>query len=149
DRPAVRQVPLAYFESYQQAYQFNPDYLSRKIQVNQETIRLAYARNQRLPSLDLKADYGFNGLGQSPTESWSDIGHYNCPAWSVGVEMRVPVTGGIKERNELEAAKLGQRRALLGLKEVETQIANALDSATYKTRSYVDNIESYKSVVDF
>jgi hypothetical protein len=63
--------------------------------------------------------------------------------------MRVPVTGGIKERNELEAAKLGQRRALLGLKEVETQIANALDSATYKTRSYVDNIESYKSVVDF
>jgi outer membrane protein len=149
DKPVIREVPLTYFENYQQAYQLNPDYLSRKIQVNQETIRLAYARNQRMPQLDLKADYGFNGLGDSPAQSWDDIGRYNFPAWSIGLEMRVPVTGGVKERNELEAAKLSQERALLGLKEVEIQIGNALDASLYKTRSYMDNIESYRSVVDF
>jgi outer membrane protein TolC len=149
DQPVVRDLPLTYFESYQQAFELNPDYLSRKIQIHQENIRVGYARNQRMPQLDLKANYGFNGLGQSPGDSWDDIGHYDFPAWSIGVEMRIPITGGIRERNEYEAAKLGQERALLGLKEIEIQIGNALDSAMHKTRSYHDNISSYKSVVQF
>jgi outer membrane protein len=149
DRPAIREVPLSYFDSSQLAYELNPDYLSRKIQIQQESIRLAYARNQRWPELDLKANYGFNGLGQSPSESWYDVDHQDFPAWSVGVEMRIPVTGGIKERNELEAARLGHKRALLGLKEVEVQIANALDSALHKVRSYLDNVRTYQKAVDF
>src|SRR3954451_25153147 len=91
DRPVIRDLPLTYFESYQQAFQLNPDFLSRKIQINQETIRLAYARNQRLPQLDLKANYGFNGLGATPNESWEDIGHYDYPVWNVGLEMRIPI----------------------------------------------------------
>jgi outer membrane protein len=149
DKPPIRETPLSYFESYQQAFELNPDYLSRKIQVNQETIRLGYARNQRLPQLDLKADYGFNGLGDTPGQSWDDIGHYDFPAWSVGLELRVPMTGGIRERNELQAARLGQERALLGLKEVEVQIANALVSAMHKARAYLDSVQSYRSVVAF
>lgn len=149
DKPVIRAVPLTYFDSYQQAYQLNPDYLSRKTQVNQENIRLAYARNQRLPQLDFKADYGFNGLGHNPSEAWEDVGRYNFPVWSVGLEMRIPITGGIRERNELEAAKLSQDRALLALKEVEIQIGNALDSAMNKTRGYADNLESYQQVVSF
>jgi outer membrane protein TolC len=149
DKPVMREVPLSYFDNYQQAFELNPDYLSRKIQVNQETIRLAYARNQRLPQLDLKANYGFNGLGDTPSASWDDIGRYNFPAWSIGLDMRVPITGGVKERNEFEAAKLSQQKAFLGLREVEIQIGNALDSAIYKTRSYLDNVESYNRVVQF
>ena len=149
DQPAIRELPLNYFESYQQAFQLNPDYLSRKIQINQEDIRVAYARNQRLPQLDLKANYGYNGLGASPGESWDDVGHSDFPTWDVGVEMRIPVTGGVRERNEFQAAKLGRQRALLGLREVEVQIGNALDSAMYKTKSYLDNVQNYRSVVDF
>lgn len=149
DQPAMRELPMTYFESYQQAFQLNPDYLSRQLQIQQETIRLGYARNQRLPQLDFKANYGFNGLGQSPGDSWDDIGRYDFPTWSVGVEMRIPVTGGVRERNEYEAAKLARQRALLGLKEIELQIGNALESATYKTRSYRDNVQNFNSVVDF
>jgi outer membrane protein TolC len=149
DQPAVRELPLTYFDSYQQAFQLNPDYLARKITVNQETIRLGYARNQRLPQMDLKANLGYNGLGQTPGDSWDDVGHADFPVWSVGLEMRIPVTGGVRERNELAAAKLGQQRALLGLKEIEIQIGNALDSSMRKTRSYLDNVQSYRSVVEF
>ncbi len=149
DRPAYREVPLTYFENYEQAFQLNPDYLSRKMQVRQETLRLAYARNQRLPQLDLKANYGFNGLGTTPSEAWDDVGNSDFPSWSVGVEMRIPVTGGVRERNELEAARLGQRRALLGLKEIEVQIGNALEAAMSRTRSYFDNVQSYEAVVNF
>lgn len=149
DRPVIRQLSMSYFDSYQQAFQLNPDYISRKIQIQQETIRLAYARNQRLPELNLKGTYGFNGLGNTPEEAWDDVGRSDFPAWSVGVEMRIPVTGGIRERNELAAAKLGQQRARLGLKEIEVQIGNALDSTMYKTRSYHQNVDSYHEVVAF
>lgn len=149
DRPVFREVPLTYFESNEQAFQLNPDYLSRKVQINQEMVRLAYARNQRLPQLDFKANYGFNGLGTTPREAWDDIGYSDFPSWSVGVEMRIPVTGGVRERNELEAAKLGRQRALLGLKEIELQIGNAIEAAMFKTRNYFDNVRSYEAVVDF
>src|SRR5262249_1170662 len=80
---------------------------------------------------------------------WDDVTHSEFPVWSVGVEMRVPVTGGIRERNELEAARLSQQRALIGLKEIEIQIGNALNSSLYKTRGYLDNVAKYQSAVDF
>ena len=41
--------------------------------VRQEELRVAYAKNQRLPQLDLKASYGLNGLGSTPGESWDDV----------------------------------------------------------------------------
>ena len=149
DQPLMRELPLTYFESSQQAFQLNPDYLSRKVQIQQETIRLGYARNQRWPQFDLKANYGFNGLGQSPSDSWDDVGRYDFPTWSVGVEMRIPVTGGVRERNEYEAAKLARQRALLGLKEIELQIGNALEASMFKTRGYRGNAQSFQVVVDF
>jgi outer membrane protein len=149
DEPVIRKIPLSYFESREQASQLNPDYLSRRTQVRQEEIRVAYSRNQRLPQLDLRASYGFNGLGQSVDESWDDIGRSEYPTWSVGVEMRIPVTGGVRERNEYAASKLARQRALVGLKEIEMQIGNALESVMHRVRSYEDNVQSYRAVVEF
>src|SRR5207244_7283899 len=45
--------------------------------------------------------------------------------------------------------KLSKQKALLGLKEIEVQIANALESALLKVHSLQANVESYRSVVDF
>ena len=149
DLPAVRTEPLTYFDSFEQAFLLNPDYLSRKKAIQQENIKLAYAKNQRLPQLDLKASYGLNGLGLTPGDSYGDIDSQDRPAWSVGLEMRIPVTGGVKERNELAAAKLARQKALLGLKEVETQIGNALQVGIQKVQSAMANVTNYQSVVDF
>ena len=55
---------------------------------------------------DLKAAFGLNGLDDSPWSAWDDIQMRNFPSWSVGVQMRIPVLGGIKTRAELEAARL-------------------------------------------
>jgi hypothetical protein len=35
------------------------------------------------------------------------------------------------------------------MREIEVQIQNALESAMYKTRGYLDNVQSYNSVVEF
>ncbi|MBI4324341.1 MAG: TolC family protein [Chloroflexi bacterium] len=146
DQPVAKEVPLNYFDSYSVAFELNPDYLTRRTQIAAENIKVAYAKNQKLPQLDLKASYGLNGLGNSFLAGFDGT---EFPAWSVGVEMRVPITGGIKERNELEAAKLSQKRALVGLKEVEVQIGNALDTSILKVRNLGESVKNYQLVVDF
>src|SRR5690606_26655648 len=117
--PELQDVPVDYYESYRNAFDHNPDYISRRQEALAENVRLAFAKNQRLPQLDLKASYGLNGLGGSPAHSWDDVEGGDFPAWSVGVELRIPITGGIRERNEYEAAKLAKQRSLVGLKEIE------------------------------
>jgi hypothetical protein len=115
----------------------------------QEYVRVSYARNQRLPELDLKGSYGLNGLGDSPSASWREIELAGFPSWSVGVELRLPLAGGIKSANELAAAKLRQKEAELNLKEMETQVVNALDTALYKLKSAREIAHNYQKVVDF
>lgn len=149
DQPAQPDGPLTYFESFEQAFHLNPDYLARRAEIQRENIRLAFAKNQRLPQLDLKASYGLNGLGLTPGEAWDDINRADYPAWSVGVELRIPLAGGIRERHELAAAKLSKQKALLGLKDVEVQLSNALRTALTRVAHVRDNARNYQSVADF
>lgn len=149
EAPALREVPLDYYDSYKMAYEQNPDYLTRRSQAVAENVRLDFAKNQLLPQLDLKGSYGFNGLGSSPGQGFDDVTASDYPAWSVGVEFRIPVTGGIKERNELRAARLGKDKSIMALREVEVQIGNALHNSILKVRNLRESVESYKSVIDF
>ncbi|MEW6156041.1 MAG: TolC family protein, partial [Verrucomicrobiota bacterium] len=149
DPPVIRPVAVAFYADYQQAFMTNPDYLIRQKQVDQENLRIKYTRNQRLPQVDLKASYGLNGLGTSPGDSWDDIDSHEFPAWSLGVEMRIPMLGGKREKNDYEAAKLSKKRALFNLKEAEIQIGNSLNSAIHKVQTYRENVQNYQSVVEF
>ena len=150
DEPLERDVAMSYFEGWQLAFESNPDYLSQRKRAITEGVRVAYAKNQRWPQLDLKASYGLNGLStESPSRSWDDIEHGGFPSWSVGVELRLPLAGGIKSRHELGAARIRQKQALLSLKEIETQIANALQTAIQKIISLRDSVAGYTSAVTF
>ena len=149
DKPTLIEVEDSFFDSYQRAFELNPDYLGRRQQVMSENIRLAFVKNQRLPQLDLNATYGLNGLGDSPAGAFDDVERADYPAWTVGVELRVPLTGGVRERNELEAAKLSKRKALVGLKEVEVQIVNSLETAVLRLRNRRANVVNYEAVADY
>ena len=149
DQPgATVQIP-AFYESGQTALQTNPDYLGQLGKMKQENIRLAYAKNQRLPQLDLRASYGLNGLGTDPGSSWNDVETRGFPSYSVGAELRIPLGGGIKGRYDLEAARLRKQEALTSLKETETQILNAIDTALRKIRSTRDSTVDYERMVTF
>ncbi|HYE33601.1 MAG TPA: TolC family protein [Methylomirabilota bacterium] len=147
--PEAREIQISYYDAFKDAFDLNPDYVSRRKQAVAENIRLAYAKNQRLPQLDLKASYGVNGLGGSLSSAHTDFNDLTYDAWTVGLEMRIPVTGGIREKNELEAAKLSKQKALLGIKEIEVQIGNALDTAILKVRNLAESIRNYQSVENF
>ncbi len=149
DQPGAKSVSWTFGESMSRAIEANPDYLSRRKQIESSRIRLAYAQNQRWPQLDLKASYGLNGLGDSPSSSFDQITHSDFPAWSLGVELRIPLAGGIKSRAELAGAKLGVQQGLLGLQEIETQLGNAIETALRKARSASANVTNLQALADY
>jgi hypothetical protein len=67
----------------------------------------------------------------------------------VGLELRVPLAGGIKTANELAAARLRYQASLMTLREIETQMANSLDTAMHKLQSTADGVRGYRTVLGF
>jgi outer membrane protein TolC len=149
DPPQVRETQHSFFEVWRAAYDLNPEYHVQRFRVLQEANRLGYARNQRLPELNLKGSYGLNGLGETPGDSWNDIEMGGFPSWNVGVELRVPLAGGIKTGNDLAAARLRYQSSQLTLREVETQMVNSLDTALHKIQSARESVRGYRTVQGF
>ena len=148
DAPKTNAAP-EFMDSGKAAFEMNPDYLAQSKKLQQENIRVAYAKNQRLPQLDLKGSYGLNGLGSDPGSSWDDIEHRGFPSWSAGVELHIPLGGGIRGRNELGAAKLRKEQALLMLKEIENQILNSITTTLRKLRTAGNSVRDYEQIVAF
>ncbi len=149
DAPQVKEASESYFNLWRDAFDLNPDYLIQRQKVVQELIRLGYARNQRLPEVNFKVSAGLNGLADTPGGSWDDIETGDFPSWSIGLEFRIPIGGGIKSANELAAAKLRRQEALLALHDLETQLANGIDTALQKMRSARETVRNYAIVTEF
>ncbi|MBF0454274.1 MAG: TolC family protein [Magnetococcales bacterium] len=113
-------------KSLQTAFVRQPEYLSRKMKIVREEIRVAYAQNQQLPQLDLKAEFTMNGLGPTTPNTISSALFEDYNTWSIGAEFSIPV-GGIKGNSEYRAAKLREKQALLDLHAIEVALTNNLD----------------------
>jgi outer membrane protein TolC len=142
--PPARVEPerLAFEDRWPTLFDFNPDYVAQRKRIDQEGIRVAFARNQRLPQLDVRASYGMNGLGQTAGASWDAVTSGEFPTWYVGAELRVPLGGDAKSRHELSAARDRQSASVLALKDLETQLANLLATSIHRVRN------SHASIAD-
>jgi outer membrane protein TolC len=149
DQPKTDEEPPSFFDAWKAAYESNPDYLIQRRKAVQEAVRVGYAKNQRLPEVDLHGSYGKNGLADSPGASWNDIERQDFPSWSIGIEFHIPLGGGVKGANELAAALLRRKEAAVAVREVETQIVNGLDTAMHKIRSTRESVRSYQTAVSF
>lgn len=149
DTPALRQELPNYRRLREVAFDLNPDYLAAAARIQQSMVRLGYARNQRLPQLDLKGSYGLNGLGRIPGDAWTDIEHQDEPSWYVGVELRIPLSGGIRSRHELAAARLDLDSARLSLRGLHTEIVNGMDTAWHKLQSTQASVSNYQTSVQY
>lgn len=149
DIPESHDVNLSFEGGSRTALAMSPDRLRARAMVDQEKIRVAFAKNQRLPQVDLKASAGASGLGYDYATAWRDVEGGRFPAWTVSLEMRVPLLGGIRERNELRAARQRQRQAELNAQDVETQLETGLDTAQQRVASSLSAARNYKSVVEF
>lgn len=149
DDPQSRIVDATFHQSSGPALAMSPDRLRARAVVEQEKVRVSFARNQRLPQVDLKASFGASGLGFDYSSAIDDIERARFPSWTIGIEMRIPIFGGIKERNELQAARQRMLQAELNARDVETQLTTGLDTARQRVDSSLAAVRNYTSVISF
>lgn len=109
-------------------FEQNPTYLATAEIINAEQIRVAYAKNQRWPRVDLKASFGYNGLDDNWFGAYDDYGARDQPNWSAGVVVNVPLGNRAAKARVLEAENR-KRQAILNLKRTEVLLLSAFDTA--------------------
>jgi len=157
DSPSFSDVcdDLSYDQSLEKAFSNSPDYLFSLKKAAEEDIKVAYAKNQRLPQVDLKGSYALNGLDTSSSNSWSTMKSGDYKTWSVGVELRIPLGMGIDTKSDLRAAKFRKRQAVLRVKSMEVNLKNNVDTAIKKVlhardqlKEHTENVEMMKKLLD-
>lgn len=138
------QSNLNFTESFKKALLLRPDYLLAKLKVEQEDIRILYAKNQRWPQLDLKGSYGLNGLGDSSGKAWDSALSDDYRSWTVGLEFSFPLYGGLYSKNDLLQVNLQKKQALIELKAVEVKLSNLIHSAIQDVQNTRKQGEFYK-----
>ncbi|GAB5561237.1 MAG: TolC family protein [Synoicihabitans sp.] len=109
-------------------FEMNPSYLGSLELLDAEDIRIAYARNQRWPRVDLQASFGYNGLGKTLTRSYRNYWEREQPTWSAGLVINYPIWDRIG-KSRLSQAELRKQQALLELKRTEVVLLSAFDTA--------------------
>ncbi len=142
-KPAAQDQPGA----LQLAFRNHPIYVAQLEKTKQDDIRLAYAKNQRWPQLDLKASYGLNGLGREFGDSWDAVTSTDFESWYVGFELRVPLSGGAKARSQTRVARSRQEQGLLEMKAIEVELVNAVATVLKKVSAADEKARSFQGVV--
>jgi outer membrane protein TolC len=124
----------------------NPGYLANLELVKQSDIRLTFARNQRWPSLDLKASMDYNGLSNGWDKSYTDFRNRPGPDWTAGVVVAIPLTGR-SERDRVSEAKIRRTQALYNVKRSENELLSAFDTAMRDIEAAQDRIQLVHSSV--
>ncbi len=131
-----------------EGFRSHPAYLSQMERIEQAGIRLAYAKNERLPQIDLKASYGLNGLSSTFKGTFGVASDFDYPSWYVGLEMRVPMLLGKRERHQQIASKLQVEQSLLQLSAIEIELVNGLQSLFERVASLRNRVQALELVVN-
>lgn len=111
-----------------EAFNKRPEYLRAQSVVDQEGIKVRYARNQVYPQVDLQASYGLTGLEGSFGNSFNNTFNEGGPALTVGVVVSIPL-GSVKEKASLQAAKYREEQSSLSLHKISSDMVLDIETA--------------------
>jgi outer membrane protein len=129
----------------------------RTLEIND--LNLRYYSNQRLPTADLVASYGLQGIGGTRCTSLGLGGPILCdqpggygdalgllremdyPNWNVAVQLSYPVGGGPAEA-DYARAKITQQQTQAQLRALELDIATEVTNAALQVQSNTERIEA-------
>lgn len=152
DRPAARGLDGGAVDGLVAQALANREELARGAnEIEQRGVDVDAAENDRLPNLDLVAGAGFNGLAGSGRatsfggedlvspftgsflDSYDKLGSGDYYDWTVGLELRVPLTSDSAD-HEAQVARLRRRTAERSLErirqDVELEVRRAVDDVT-------------------
>jgi outer membrane protein TolC len=112
----------------EQALSANPGLEAQRLAVSRADIRLAYDKNQALPTLDLTASLSLNGLAGTVGGAWSEVAGADKPAFAAGLVFRMPIWLG-PDLARVRASDDERRRLLVQLKAAESALVFAVRDA--------------------
>jgi len=130
------------------AFKLRPEYLAARTKLEQSKIKISFAKNQRWPELDLLASYGLNGLDFNTGDSWQQIEKGDYSSWSVGLQLRLPLLGGIDSRSRLRKSELEKRRQLMVLKDIEVELKNRIDTAIDNVKRTMEQLQYAEQIIN-
>ncbi len=161
DRPAAVGSPLIDIEgALRNALDKRLDLAQarRTLQIND--LNLRQLSNQRLPSADLSASYGLQGIGGTRFVRDSTIGgnvlttipggygdalallrDRDFPQWNVSLSLSYPIGGGTADANYARA-RITARQSEVQIKALELQIATEVTNAALQVQSNLKRIEA-------
>ena len=119
DRPGFEIRDIDPIESLENAFKYRPDYIQKKIDLENRSIKIMVAKNTLLPTIDLVGSFGLNGLGLDYQKSIENVST-NHRDWSAGVKFNLPWGGG--DRARYDQRKLEKAQALIELNRLEQNI---------------------------
>ncbi len=105
-----------------------PEYLQIASKSEQEGLRVRYARNQALPTVNFQGSAGFTGLEGEYGSSFSQAVGGQGTAYSVGVVVSIPL-GNVEALANLDAAKLRKKQTELAIQKAITEISIEVDTS--------------------
>lgn len=106
-------------ECLKNAFSFRPDYIAKKIDLENKDIKIKLARNDLFPTVDLVGSLGLNGLGTGYGDAVDRMSS-RYRDWSVGVAFNKPWGGA--DRAKFDQAKLEKTQALIAFTMLEHNI---------------------------
>jgi outer membrane protein TolC len=135
--------------SLEWALHAQPDYLIQTEELKKERIVLGYQMDRLLPELNVTGSYGCSGLGSSAKEATEKLGDGEYPTWSVGVELRIPLFLGIRERNELSAARIKNELAEKKLVSMEYKLTQSIATLIRRNDTLAKHVINARAILEF
>jgi outer membrane protein len=144
------------------------DLLQARRQLEATDINLQYARNQKLPAVDVTASYNTVGVGgtqfqflpgefpprvdkqiqRSFTDALRDVFENQFKTWSVELNISYPLGTSTAEA-ALAATRLQKQAQVSTLKDLETQVATSVREAGRQVTTNVKRVEATRKAREF
>lgn len=125
------------------ASETRPDLKKEKIDLDNKKISYNQAKNQILPSLDLKGSAGLNGLGADYPDNIDELKSGDFYAWEVGIIMSIPI-GNRSAKAKLSKQGIEIEKAKISFKNIEQKVIVEVKEAIRKVETDIKRMESTK-----
>ena len=113
DRPAEEKLEIDVDAGIRAALETRPEVKQALVNIESKKVSLVYNRNELKPRLDARGVYGLSGVGynndvvkegSSYSDAFSQIGSFDYPNWSIGLNFSVPLNNRTAKANAAIAA---------------------------------------------
>ncbi len=159
DRPTMAEQPATLEEALRNALSARTDLTERRRNLEITDANLALLKNQRMPSANLVANYGGQGIGGTRiirdgtggpvvgtipggyTDALDVMWQREYPTWTAQVVVAYPI-GPNPQAAQYERAKIGQEQSLTQIRSLELQIASEVTNARLLVDANRERVDS-------